>query len=55
MTVGLQQLTFSVREGETFQVCAELIAGSLERDVLIGLEAKNSTATCKSDCAALAS
>ena len=43
--VGLQPLTSSVQENETFLVCAELTSGSLERDVFIGLEAENSSAT----------
>ena len=43
VAVGLQPVTTSVGENETFQVCASLSNGSLERDVYIGIAAENSS------------
>lgn len=44
VTVGLRPLMSTVRENETFLVCAELTLGSLGRDVYVGLEAENRSA-----------
>ena len=44
-TVGLHPLPVSiVRESETILVCAELISGSLERNITVTVEAINSSA-----------
>ena len=48
VTVGLQPLTSNPREHDTFLVCAEITSGSLERNIVIGLEAENNTAIRKS-------
>lgn len=47
VTVGLLQPNVTVRENETFSVCVELTAGSLERDVFVGLLVSNSSAVRK--------
>ena len=47
VTVGLQPLTSNPRERDTFFVCAEITSGSLERNVVVGLEAENNTAIRK--------
>lgn len=44
VTVGLQPIGFIPEEGATLSVCSELTSGSLERDILVGLEAQNNTA-----------
>lgn len=48
VTIGLQPLNFSPQERDTLLVCAELTSGSLERNVVVGLEAENDTAIRKS-------
>ena len=48
VTVGLQPLTSSPTERDIFSICAEISSGSLERSIVVGLEAENSTAIRKS-------
>ena len=44
-TVGLRPLHVpTVRESETLPVCAELISGSLERNIIVTVEAINGSA-----------
>ena len=43
MVLGLQVPDLTVVENETFSVCIQITAGSLERDVFIGVEAENSS------------
>ena len=44
ITIDLHPLTVPVRESETFPVCAELMSGSLERNITVVLEAVNNSA-----------
>ncbi len=48
ITVGLQPLISTFRERDTFLVCVQITSGSLERNVVVGLEAENNTAIRKS-------
>ena len=43
ITVGLQSKNLTVRENETFPVCVEITAGSLDCEAYIGLEVQNSS------------
>ena len=47
VTVGLLPRTSLVEESESILVCAQLMSGSLEREVYVQLVAEDYSATCK--------
>ena len=47
VTVGLQSLNQEVVENQNFSICAQITQGHLERDVRVGMEAKNGSAIRK--------
>ncbi len=45
VTIGLEETTFTVDEGELVEVCVILISGTLEREVTVTLTTSDGTAT----------
>ncbi len=44
VTIGLEDTTFTVDEGELVEVCVILISGTLEREVTVTLQTSDGTA-----------
>ncbi len=45
VTIGLEETSFTVDEGELVEVCVILISGTLEREVTVTLQTSSGTAS----------
>ena len=53
MTIGFEQIIYSVEEGDTIEVCAIITSGSLERDAEVVVTSSDLTATGKTSVMSL--